>query len=99
MGCSAEMSSGTITQIQSSIKFVSCIQKLLRGNTQTYRQQGDFTSLLLYFQSKASRIKLSSGKARDSMIYILLIKSYSLKFTFKFAIFEQIYAVVISFDQ
>jgi hypothetical protein len=31
------------------------------GDTKTYREQGDFISLLLFFQNKESRLKTKKG--------------------------------------
>jgi hypothetical protein len=56
------MGSDAMTYILHFIKFGSGIQELLRGiriQTQTYRQQVELTSLLLFFQNKESR--LTSG--------------------------------------
>jgi hypothetical protein len=45
--------------------------KIVKENTQTYRQQGDFISLLLFFQSKENRLKLSFGKENRIINYIM----------------------------
>jgi hypothetical protein len=48
--------------IPSSIKIGSSIQKVMGKGThtdmQTYRQEGDLISLLLFFQNKESRLKV-----------------------------------------
>jgi hypothetical protein len=50
------MGSGTMIYIPSFIKHSSGIQKLIEGDTQTHRQQGDHISLLLLFQNKECRL-------------------------------------------
>jgi hypothetical protein len=42
----------------SFIKISSPIQKLIRRDTQAHRQYDDHISLLLFFQSKESRLKI-----------------------------------------
>jgi hypothetical protein len=44
--------------IPSFIKISSGIQKLTRDDSQTYRQNGDLISILLFLKSKEGRIKL-----------------------------------------
>jgi hypothetical protein len=58
MKYAVEMGSGTMVYIPSFIKSRSGIQKLIRGDTQTHRQQGDLISLLLFLQNKESRLKM-----------------------------------------
>jgi hypothetical protein len=57
MKYAVEMGSGTMTYSPSSIKIDSGIQKLTEVGSQTYRQQGDHISLLLFFQNKESRLE------------------------------------------
>jgi hypothetical protein len=59
MNYAVEMDSGAMMLILSFIKIGSDIQKLLGCgiHTQTHREQGDFISLLLFFQSKEGRLK------------------------------------------
>jgi hypothetical protein len=46
--------------------------KAVKGNTQTYGEQEDFISLFLfYFESKKNRVKVSFGKARRIINYIM----------------------------
>jgi hypothetical protein len=58
MKYAVEMGSGAMIYISSSIKIGSDIQKLIMEDTQTHRQQGDHTSLLLFFQNERSRLKI-----------------------------------------
>jgi hypothetical protein len=53
------MGSGVITYITSFMKIGSGIQKLIEGESQTYRQHGDSLSLLSFFfsQNMESRLK------------------------------------------
>jgi hypothetical protein len=58
-----EMGSGAMTYIPSFIKTGFGIQRLIRGihiqaDRHTHRQQSDFISLLLFSQSKKSRLIL-----------------------------------------
>jgi hypothetical protein len=56
-----QIGSGAITYTQSFIKTGSAIEKLMGGggeDSQTHRQNGDRTSLILFFQNKESRLKL-----------------------------------------
>jgi hypothetical protein len=49
---------GAMIYVPSFIKTGSGIQKLMEGgDTQTYRQDGDRISLLLFFQNKESILK------------------------------------------
>jgi hypothetical protein len=48
MKYAVEMGSGAMIYIPSFMKIGSGIQKLIRGNTQTQRQQGDLISLLFF---------------------------------------------------
>jgi hypothetical protein len=59
MKCAVGMDSGAMTYIPSFIKIGLCIQKLMGGDTQTHRQNGDRMSLLLFFQNKENRLKMS----------------------------------------
>jgi hypothetical protein len=52
MKYAVEMGSVAMISIPSIIKIGSDIQKLIVGDSQTYREQGDFISLLLFFQIK-----------------------------------------------
>jgi hypothetical protein len=52
-----EMDSVGIIYIPDFIKTCSDIQKLIKGVTQTHRQQNDLMSLL-YFFNKESRLKM-----------------------------------------
>jgi hypothetical protein len=52
MECAVEIGSGAMVYIPSFIKIRSAIQKLIGGDTQTYRQHGDRISLLLFLQNK-----------------------------------------------
>jgi hypothetical protein len=56
---SIEIGSNVMLYIPSFIKIASGIQKLLGGihmQTRTHREQGDLTSLILFFQNKESRL-------------------------------------------
>jgi hypothetical protein len=55
-----QMGSGAMIYIPIFIKAGAGIQKLIRGNIQTHRQQGDLISLLLFlfFQNKESRLSI-----------------------------------------
>jgi hypothetical protein len=57
MKYAAKMGSGAMLYIASFIKTGSDIQKLMGGDTQTHRQQGDLMSSLLFFQNTESRLK------------------------------------------
>jgi hypothetical protein len=46
------MGSGAVIYVPSFIKIGSGIQKLIGGDTQTYRQQRDLISLLYFFQNR-----------------------------------------------
>jgi hypothetical protein len=55
MNDAVEMGSGALIYIPSFIEIGSTIQKLVGGiyiHTNTHRQQGDLTCLLLFFQNK-----------------------------------------------
>jgi hypothetical protein len=54
-----EMGSGVMTYMQSFIKIISGIQKIIGGDTQTHRQHGDHISLLTFFQNKGSGLKMN----------------------------------------
>jgi hypothetical protein len=58
MKYSVEMRSGAMIYIPSFIKIGSGIHKLMRGDTQTHRQQDDLISLFLFFQNEESRLKI-----------------------------------------
>jgi hypothetical protein len=53
-----EMGSRAIIYIPSFRNIDSGIQRLIRGDSQTYRQDGDRISLLLFFGCKESRLKM-----------------------------------------
>jgi hypothetical protein len=53
-----EMGSGAVMNVPSFIKIRSGIQKLIEGDTQTHRQQGDLISVLLFFQNKENRLRI-----------------------------------------
>jgi hypothetical protein len=57
MKYAVEMGSGAMIYIASYINIGSDIQQVIRGDSQTHRQQGDRISLLLYFQNKESKLK------------------------------------------
>jgi hypothetical protein len=60
MKYTVEMGSGALIYIQHFIKTGSGIKKLMGGgDTQTHRQQGDLICLLLFFQNKESRLKIT----------------------------------------
>jgi hypothetical protein len=50
------MGSNAMTHIPSFIKIGSGIQKLIRGDSQKHRKNGDRISLLPFFQNKESRL-------------------------------------------
>jgi hypothetical protein len=58
MKYAVEMGSGAMIYIPGFMKIGSGIQKLIWGDTQTHRQQGDLISLILYFQNKESMLKI-----------------------------------------
>jgi hypothetical protein len=53
-----QMASGSMIYISIFINTGSGIRKLIGGNTQTHRQDGDLISLLLFFQSMERRLKM-----------------------------------------
>jgi hypothetical protein len=57
MKYAVKMGSLSMIHIPSFLKTGSDIQKLIRGNTQTHRQQGEFISILL-FKIKESKINI-----------------------------------------
>jgi hypothetical protein len=59
MKYAVEMGSGAMIYIASFIKIGSGIQNLIRGGIHRHRQHGDGISLLLFFQSKESKLNLS----------------------------------------
>jgi hypothetical protein len=59
------MGSGVMIYIPSFVKIGSGIQKFIHST-----QHGDFISLFLYFQSKASRLKYISRKTEDSELIV-----------------------------
>jgi hypothetical protein len=73
-----EMGSGTMIYIPSFIKIGSGIQKLIRGDSQTHRKNGNLKSLL-FFQNKESRLKIiddqHEGRQIDRPKHRLEVKS------------------------
>jgi hypothetical protein len=56
------MGLGAMIYIPCCIEIGSGTQKLSKGiHVQTYRQEGDFIGLLLFFQGKKSGIKMTIG--------------------------------------
>jgi hypothetical protein len=56
MNCAVEMGSGAMIYMPSFRETGSGIQKLMRGDTQAYRQHGDHIRLLSFFQNKESKV-------------------------------------------
>jgi hypothetical protein len=56
MKYAVEMGSGAMIYKTRFIKTGSGIQQLIRGDTQTLKQHGDFISLLIFSQNKESRL-------------------------------------------
>jgi hypothetical protein len=56
MEYAVEMGSGAMICISDFIKTGSGIQKLIRGHSQTHRQQSDLISLLSFFRNNESRL-------------------------------------------
>jgi hypothetical protein len=52
MHCTIEMDSGGMIYIPSIMKIGSAIQKLIRGNMHTHRQEGDLIRLFLFFEKQ-----------------------------------------------
>jgi hypothetical protein len=57
MEYAVEMGSGVMIYLGSFIKIGSGIQKLIRGDSQIYRQNGDHISLLFFFQNRDCRLE------------------------------------------
>jgi hypothetical protein len=57
---SIEMGSGAVICIPSFIKIGSGIEKLIGGDTQTHRQQGDLISLLSFKKEKRKESRLKN---------------------------------------
>jgi hypothetical protein len=61
MKYSVEMGSSTMIYIPSFIKIGSGIQKLIWGNARAHTQHSDLISLLLFFQNKESKLKMTTN--------------------------------------
>jgi hypothetical protein len=59
MKYTVEMGSGAMIYVPSFIKIGSGIRKLIGVDMETHRQQGDLISLLLFFQNKEIRLKIT----------------------------------------
>jgi hypothetical protein len=72
MKYAVEMGSGAMiyTYVPSFINIGSGIQKLMgRIHIQTHREQGDLISLLLFFQNKEMKLKISAKNCTYFIIY------------------------------
>jgi hypothetical protein len=58
MKYAVEIGSGAMIYIPSFIKIGPGVRKLIGRDTQTRTQDGDFKSLLLFFQNKESRLQI-----------------------------------------
>jgi hypothetical protein len=63
--------SGAMIDIQSFITTGSGIQKLIEGETQTHGQDENCISLLLFYQNKASKLKIEFILHRKHTMYLL----------------------------
>jgi hypothetical protein len=68
MKYAAEMGSGAMIYKQRFIEVGSGVQRLIFGDTQTHRQQGDLISLLQFLQNKKSRLKIEHHARKTKLI-------------------------------
>jgi hypothetical protein len=86
MKYAVEMGSGARIYIPGFIKNGSGIQKLIGG---IHRQQGDLTSLLLYFQNKESRLKTTIEEHEDGSTIFTECQPVDREMQFKWAHFRK----------
>jgi hypothetical protein len=74
MKYAVEVSSGAMIYISSFIKIFSAIQKLIAGDTQTYRQHGYLISLLLFLfrirKKNTDFYLISHRNSSDCIMYV-----------------------------
>jgi hypothetical protein len=72
------MDSGAMIYIPTFIQTGSGVQKLIRRDSQTHRQQGDLISLLLFFQNEEIKLIVTTAIARCVKTKICVQKKLAL---------------------